>query len=258
MRHAGVDGHLELLAKRPVTSHSSAEVITQLERLLSLPVGSLTSLLPSDLASRWDPVRAVPYTDQALALLQTMGLDPTSGYSSVTFHETTRVSADHTHQFETTRQLIRCEREGLDRLAMVMRQNFLDDPTPLVRPQEGCTLGRVVQLDNEGLLAVELVLDRALCLGDLYRLNYLVIEQMPADVTESGYTRVLPAPVEYLVLDVIFEQHEPPRVQYRTTPRAYDPDAGDDVLTQDLPRGRFVQIAVTDASAGMHELAWDY
>lgn len=240
------------------TRQRSRMAVQNLEKLLSVPVGGLTSLLPSDLSSRWEPLRAVPYDDQALALLSGMGIDPVGAYTTVMFHDTTRVSADHRRQYETTRQVIRSERDGLDRIALVMRQNFLEDPAPLIATQEGCRAGRVVQLDDQGLFAAELVLDRPLAAGDLHRLQYLLVEEMPGDVCDGGFTRVLPHEVPYLVLDVVFDQSSPPRVQYRTTPRAYVGTSSTNALCQDLPRGRFVQVAISDASAGMHEVVWDY
>lgn len=192
-----------------------------------------------------------------LDILHAMGIDPLQTFTNQYLHDAVRVTADGAEHHETTRHLVRADRDGLDRMAMVLRQDFTTDPTPEVEGVAGCTLGRVVQLDDAGLMAAELVFDRRLRRGELYAFTYRLLERMPPGLTENGITRVLSHEVPYLVLDATFESPLPGSAHYRTTPQRFSGETNPvDAEQQELPVGPQVRIVIGDAAPGLHALGW--
>ncbi len=239
------------------TRNRSLVAIRELEKVLNLPVAQLTSTLPDDLSSRWDLVRAANMEGRPMAILEAMGIDPVRNYTNQYLNDRLRVSADRTEHHETTRQFLRSKVDGLDRMAMVLRQNCDEDVPPLVAGGDGCTLGRVVQLDDAGLMAAELLFDRPLAKGELYAFEYTMLEQLPPDIPDAGMSRVLPETLPYMVLDVTFDGEIPPVVEYHTTPREYLGDTNPaHAQRQVLECAAVVSLTLTDASPGLHTLCW--
>lgn len=236
----------------------SMRAVAELERILRLPVGQLAGALPAGALGWWDEVRRAEIPDQATALLDAMGLAMHGRHVNEYLRDSIHVTADRLWQKENTEQLLRATVDGLDRVAMVFRLNFLDEPAPLIEPVAGCELGRVVQLDDEGLLAAEVLLPRPLASGERHLLEYRLSWETPPDAADSGFTRVLPQSLDYLVYDVQVDGEAPVAAWYYTTPHAFDGVCPSDELREALPAGHHFQVTLNHPAPGLHALEWRY
>lgn len=228
--------------------------LEELERVLHVGAGQLTGALPSDALHRWDVVKAAGVDEQGQALLDAMGLTLQGQFENQFLHDVV-ASAPDGAQTETTTQLLRARVEGLDRVPMVFRMNFLEDPPPLITPVAGCELGRVVQLDDEGLQVGELLLRRPLTVGESCLLEYRLDWEFPADLPDGGFSRVLPEPVEHYAVEVHLPCI-PLRANYRSLPNDYQGRQSPDALARPfMPSVHLVHV-FGDAPAGLHEVQW--
>ncbi|MEL4358622.1 MULTISPECIES: hypothetical protein [unclassified Luteococcus] len=239
---------------------SSLRAVAELERILHLKVGQLAGALPPGALDWWEEVRQAALPDQATALLAAMGLAMEGQHVNEYLRDDIRVSADRLWQVEQTEQLLRAERDGLDRVPIVFRMNFLDEPPPLAQAVAGCELGRVVQLDEEGLLAGELLLTRPLARGDLHLLEYRLSWELQPGQTDWGFTRVVSQELPYLVYDVTFDGEPPRSASYYTTPHAIGPHCEPDaaVLREELAPAEHLQVTLNDPTPGLHALCWEF
>ncbi|SJN30780.1 hypothetical protein [Luteococcus japonicus] len=232
----------------------SLKALEELERVLHVGAGQLTGALPSDALQRWDVVKAAGVDEQGKALLDAMGLTLRGQLHNEFLHDVVVSAVDGT-QVETTTQLLRAAVDGLDRVPMAFRMNFLEDPPPLITAVAGCELGRVVQLDDEGLQVGELLLPRPLAVGERCLLEYRLDWEYPQDLPEGGFSRVLPEPVEHYALEVRLPSR-PLRANYRSLPNDYQGVHSPDALERPLDPSTHMVHVFADAPAGLHEVQW--
>lgn len=241
------------------TRGRSLEAVRELEGVFGMSAGSLHSRLPLDAATRWDPVSHVPYTDQVQELLSLMDLWPIDRYRTIGLREHVTVSPDLLGQDETTEQLIRAKHDGLTKMALVLRLNFVDDPRPLITALAGCTLGRVVDLDEDGLLAAEIVFDRRIDEGEYHLFSYNFNWELPSPSTGDGYTRFLPEQCDYLVLGASFGHHEVTAATLQSTPFGFNGGLAAGDLTQELtPLDGGIEVTLVDPAPGTYAIEWVY
>ncbi|MEL4503791.1 hypothetical protein AAEX63_02670 [Luteococcus sp. H138] len=238
----------------------SLKAVAELEKILNLAVGQLSGALPAGALTWWDGVRQAAVPDQAEALMETMGMSLQGRHSVEYLRDGIQVPADRLWQFETTEQVLRAEVDGLDRVPVVFRMNFLEEPPPLIEPIAGCELGRVVQLDDEGLLAGELLLPRPLQVGELHMLEYRLVWEMQPGESEGGFTRVLPRTMSFLVIDVQIDGEPPVSASYFTAPHAVSGQCGSAAadLRQQLPPQNHLQVTLNRPTPGSHGIAWGF
>ncbi|MGO4957377.1 hypothetical protein ACTQ49_08920 [Luteococcus sp. Sow4_B9] len=234
----------------------SMRAVEQLERLLELGVGQLTGAIPSDALERWDIVKAANVSDQGLALLDAMGLK-LRGQSSNEFLQDCVWAHRDGRQREETVQLLRAEIDGLDRVPIAFRMDFATDDPPLIESISGCELGRVVQLDDEGLQAAELLLPRPLATGELHLLEYSLDWDYGPAAARFGFSRVLPAVLETYVMQVHLAEL-PSSMEYHSLPNDYQGVDSDSDLIQVLEPRLHQQMVLSDALAGHHSVKWWY
>lgn len=238
---------------------NSLQAIAELEKLLVLPVGHLTSRLPRDVFSRWDPVLALPVEEQQRAVLTSLGLLEHFDSILVSVHDAVTVDAPRRWQHETTREVFRASVDGQDRCVQIIKQRFHDeDPPPLVTAGAGCRLGRVVELDDEGLLCVEFLLPQPVARDGLAFLEYTFSWELPGGLPSGGFGRVLQTELESLVLEARFQCPPPTEAYYYTTPQAFEGIDPTNSLTQPLPADVEVQVALDPAPRGLHALEWTW
>ncbi|WP_420175742.1 hypothetical protein [Luteococcus sp. OSA5] len=243
------------------TRARSLKVLKELENVLKVPEGHLTRALAKDAGERWDPVTALPHNEQASALLKAMGFPAEQQFTNQLLHDSVTVRAREHRQNETTRQLLRADRPGLRRFPLLLSQDGESHEIPLVETIRGCELGEVMELEDPGLVVAEIVLPHPLERGELAMLEYQVAWTID-NGDRPGITRALAAQIPFLVLDVAFTDDLPTNLWYvnskSPTPGAVMPDTTQDEHTTPLPTSSFAQQAMSNATAGMHGLRWEF
>ncbi|WP_420174245.1 hypothetical protein [Luteococcus sp. OSA5] len=233
----------------------SLRAVEQLEHLLNLSSGQLTGALPNDAMRRWDVVKAAGVPEQGMALLDAMGLQLQGQLTNEFLHDSVQAGADGI-QLERTVQLFRSEVEGLDRIPIAFRFHPDRDEAPLAQAVSGCEVGRVVMLDDEGLMAIEILLSQPVPRGERHLLEYTLRWEYPPG--DGVFSRVLPQPLETYVMEANLEV-VPERVEYFSTPNSYQPGrSDDDIPVEKLEPRRHAQRVILDAPAGLHSIRWAY
>lgn len=241
------------------TRESSLAAIAELERILRLPIGHLTSSLPSDAFSRWQPLHHLALSDRVTALLEALQVDPYGDVATDYAHDRVTVLEDHRARVETTREVVRALHDGLNRTAVVLASNGPEDELPLVEAGTGCELGRVVDLGERGLMAVELLLPHPLTAGQPHMRSFTTKWHGTDPDSGGDVQRVLKTSIPFLVFEAHFLGSVPSVAAYETTPYDYEPDiAKRHPLRQTVPRGRHAQVCLADPPPGWHCLSWDF
>lgn len=240
------------------TRESSLEAITNLERILRVPVGHLTGALPHDAFSRWDFVNTLPSSDRAHALLDSMGLDPLYDSDTLYVHDDVLVLTDDRSRVETTRERVRANRDGLDRTALLFLRSDGDPDLPVIEPGLGCELGRVIDLDRSGILLVELLLYREMSRGDTFLRSSTVRWATSAPRIAADVQRVLARTMPFVILEATFQGTAPVNARYETTPHQFDPARPHERLRQPLTASSHLQVCLSDPPPGWHLLTWDF
>ncbi|GAA1388118.1 helix-turn-helix transcriptional regulator [Luteococcus peritonei] len=238
------------------TRNRSLKAIAELEKILRVPVGHLTSALPGDAISRWEPVTRLPRDEQIDGILREMGIDPRRPYTTLTVQDSLHVDRANHVQTETTRQLIRAEVDGLDRFGLAFQQSSPEDVPPSIQAGVGCSLGRVVQFEEDGLVVGEILLPRPLRHGELAMMDY-EISWDTADDFDPGFARELRSPVRYQVMDLHFDNGLPREVNYWMSPRR-DVSGNGAPMNQQLAVSCYVQMVLTDPAPGSHGMGWTW
>ncbi|MEL4359367.1 MULTISPECIES: hypothetical protein [unclassified Luteococcus] len=240
------------------TKEGSLEAIANLERILRMPVGHLTSALPHDAFSRWDFVEALPSAERARAVLDSMGLDGLDDFQTRYVHDDVRILADDQSRVETTRELVRASRDGIERTALLFLRTEWDADVPRIEPGVGCELGRVVDLDRSGFLLVELLLARRLDKGDDFYRSSTVHWCLSEPRASSDVQRVLANSIPFVILEASFEGAAPANAWYETTPYEFAPEDQPERLRQRVAAGPHLQVCLSDPPPGWHLMTWDF
>lgn len=97
----------------------------------------------------------------------------------VSHHDTIHVGPDRTERGSRIQQVMRAERDGVDRFVVM---HGVDDPAfplPEIRPLVRCKVGRVVPNPQTGVLTAEMLLLRPLRRGELVEVAYEVHPRPP-------------------------------------------------------------------------------
>lgn len=235
------------------TRNRSLRAVAELEQILRVPVGQLSNALPGDVVSQWDPVVGLPRDEQVDTVLRSLGMDPRMPFTSRTLHDSLLVDTPNQRHHQTTRHLLRADVEGLDRFPLIFHQARGEDLPATPEAGVGCELGRVVQLDEQGLVVGEMLLAKPLRKGELAMVDYRMSWDTAHD-DEPGYTRQLRSSPRFLVMDLTFRGPLPQQVTYWNAPLGST--RGDELAKeQPVEPEEYVQVVLTDPS-GNHGLAW--
>ena len=188
---------------------ASMECLATLEKILEVEPGELAGQLgrpavrgrnqqPPTLRELWDELPAVVSAMECVA-------GGTHDYlTRVSVHDQMRVGPDRTERSIRTKQIMRSERDGVDRL-VVMHGN--DDPlcpVPQARALQCCRVGRTTSAPGSGVVAAELLLPRPLRRGEFVTVEYEFVQSAPYPPAYRWERRRRTGTRQY-VLEVVFD-----------------------------------------------------
>lgn len=240
---------------RPERAGSLA-ALAELEDLLGLPAGGLRKLLPERRPRGWTARREVePVTgaapwhrpDQVRGVLERHDLSRDQQLSRLSAHDRVEIGPDRDKRVQHTRQVLRAEQDGVDRLVVVCWGDGPDTPSPEVVAVRNCSIGQVDVDQEAGLTAAELVFDRPLARRETIVVEHALHTEPPRPAAVS-HQRMSRLPVREYLVEVRFDPAALPHhcVQFSEVDgeervRAVDLDSEftAHALGLDLPPGRY-------------------
>lgn len=202
---------------------TSLECLHTLEKILDLAPGDLTGQLgrpatrgrnaqPPTWGELWDEVPEV------VSAYEAMRATSEDHLTRISYHDRVQVGPDRTERGTWTRQIMRSERDGVDRF-VVMHGN--DDPTCPVSQVRGltrCRVGRTTSQPGSGIVTSELLLPRPLRRGEFIAVEYECVQAPPYPPADR-YERRRRMPNRQYQLEVIFDPvAQPVRCESYTQP----------------------------------------
>ncbi|WP_026424776.1 hypothetical protein [Actinokineospora inagensis] len=200
---------------RPERPRSLA-ALGHLEDLLGLTGGSLRGLLdaprPRGRAAgrvRQPLAASAPWADtgEFRRLVADLDLSHDPHLTRLSAHDRVEIGPDRAKGLQHTRQILRAERDGVDRIVVTSWSEHRGGPAPTIIGTRNCTLGRVTRRGSQ--VAAELLFDHKLTRRETIIVEYE--SRSPAGQIAYGYQRVSRLPVREYLLEVAFHPHPLPR-----------------------------------------------
>lgn len=195
---------------------SSMEALANLETILQVEPGALAAELdPAAVRGRhaqapaptWEELwNEVPEVTAAYGRLDTSSEDH---LTRVSYHDRVLLGPGRAELGLWTRQVMRAERDGVDRFVIM---HGIDDPTcpaSQVRALERCAVGRTSTDVETSVVTVEMLLPRPLERGELISVTYEFFQLPPYPLAERHERRRRSPNKEY-VLEVLFDPEDLP------------------------------------------------
>lgn len=239
---------------------TSLAAVRELEAVLRLDPGSLAAQLePPRPRGRWagrdQDVRGFVelWRDPAAAVLERFANGSNDHLTRISLHDRFEIGPDRTERYVWTRQVMRADQTGPDRLVVVARSDEPGQSLPRFSPLSGCRLGRIRTDPDHGYAMTELMFDRALQRGETIVLEYETVHRQPYSVTRTCY-RMFDRPIREYVAEV---QFTPPALPSRCWQYAADePHERARELTLDTAhRAHLVALSIGPGEYGMR-WAW--
>lgn len=205
-------------------------VLAELEKLLELPAGFLTSKVnprrpgsqvASALPSHYETVvgpgpaftPGTRYTEGVInAAIEVLGLDWDDGLRRVSYHDRIEIRPDRTDGPHDVRTVFVADRDGVDRFP-IWYTNDDHDAFPFVLPVSNCTLGRAAELRDQGGVAAEMFLDRPLEKGESYIVEHRLESIGQTSPTWNFYRRI-GVGIREFVIEIRFPPETTPTSAY--------------------------------------------
>ncbi|MEW2632206.1 hypothetical protein AB0903_11220 [Streptomyces sp. NPDC048389] len=212
-------------ARRPQRPES-LRAVRALEEVLCLPGNSLVRLLGTDDREdgRDERERSCGHADRSRAVERLVaGLGPAvpadGGLHTVGHHERVRIGARGQLLGRDSQHVVRVHRDGVDRYLAVHHGDPGCDPSAVeVTARENCRTGRVRRDRASGIVAVELLFDTRLRVGDTYVFGYGFEDGTGGPSTE--YARGFDSAGGQYMLQVRFDEGAPLPVRCRRLSRS--------------------------------------
>lgn len=238
---------------------SSLAAIGPLEETLGLPRGFLGSRLPPlrrSLAAPTDSYSSSslepgdPQQDRAAAAVAQLGLSFDDGLARVSYHDRVEFRKDRTEGPRYVRTVFTAQREGVDRFPVWLES---DDPDcyPIVTALTNCRVGVIREFPELAGVAVELIFDRPLHLGETTLVEHcleLVGQRRP----QRMLRRVLGTPTRELVLEVKFARAALPALAHELV------IVGGEERRRELSVYPTIQSLFTDCVPGRYSVHWEW
>ncbi|GAB3711274.1 hypothetical protein [Mariniluteicoccus flavus] len=242
------------------TRSASLKVVTELERILGLEEGTLSDLVTDQRRRRqhdlqdWEAV--VPSPDIVARLISDMGLDPTGDLTRLTLHDSLTIAADRTESTELTRLVLRSERTGACRWAVVYEQDADPGVIPQVEAVSGCMVGETVVIPERNLTIAEMILPRPLERGEM-ALVEIMVTWAPTDVHSFRVERSCVTAMRELALEVKFHKSARPRRAVAYQRPQMEGETEYDLVELPIGPGP-VQSIRHDANPGVYGVRWEW
>ena len=153
------------------------------------------------------PIPSLFPSSEALSkLLKRIDFTTETALTKLSQHDRMDVAADWGEKRIAVRQVLRAERDGVDRTVMVYDLERIGRPFPEVVAGQSCQIGRVAQDEAAGLIAAEIVLDAPLARGETAIVEYALNHPGPPySRGDDSYCRRFTTPVREFVLEVQFD-----------------------------------------------------
>lgn len=150
---------------------TSLRSLTTLEQILEVEPGCLAGQLgrpllrgrhtaPPTWSELWDEVPAV------VSAFERVASSTDDHLTRISFHDRVHVGPDRTERSTWTRQIMRSERDGVDRFVVMYGNDDPRCPAPEARALGRCRVGRTTSTPGSGIVAVEMLLPRPLRRGE--------------------------------------------------------------------------------------------
>ncbi len=243
--------------------------LAQLEEVLSLPAGFLTSkvkprkpgsvvasALPTHYRTAQSPPVAIRHCesfDDAVvrAGLAELGMDWDDGLDRVSYHDRLQVRPDRTDGSHDVRTVFVATRPGAHRFPIWSTH---DDRKafPFVMGLSNCRLGRVVEFREHVAVAAEMFLDHTLDKGESTIVEHR-LESIGQDLPVTQLLRRVSTPIRELVMEVRFSGEQLPRAA-KTRRIVEDTDVQEATTLV----GSSVYLLVIDPDPGIYGLEWTW
>jgi transcriptional regulator with XRE-family HTH domain len=199
--------------RRPERAESLA-ALGHLESVLGVAPGSLIALLgpprPRGRVQRESsrvPIEDLwPEGEPVSKLLKRIDFTRETALTKLSQHDRMDVAADRGEKRIAVRQVLRAERDGVDRTLMVYDLERIGRPFPEIVALQSCQIGRVVRDESAGLIAAEILLDAALARGETAIVEYSLNHPGPPfSRGDDSYCRRFTTPVREFVLEMQFD-----------------------------------------------------
>lgn len=241
------------------TRTRSRRALEELERILALPAGHLAAALPGS-DKHWNRLLVTHNNAIVSQILDAMGLEMSRTSSGLVNIDHTLIGPDRTEVHQTTELLLRAEVDGCSGFPVVYQQDSDAPCAPRVEALSGCRVGSMVQCPEHRLVVAELLIPRPLHRGETHLLAYRT--HWAATATESyRWERSLGNTHDHHVMTVTFTGTPPRGASHYVLdgPRDDTADPGPELWGTPVPvEGGQVQVAIADAVAGVHGLAWQW
>lgn len=239
---------------------SSLRALEQLEEVLALPLGTLSSKLgpPRDRARVTDEDTHrqgfMNPSERVSEALDTLAVPLSDRMSRVSVQSHVLVDDRRLKVKETIRQVMVAERDGPDRwLVGVQDENFQATKAPTVRPEHNCRVGRIQSMPEESATLTELILDSPLRKGESV-LTEFSIRYFADGGEDTMHSRRHRHAMEIVALQAQFSNVLP--VSLVGVRESFDGVTLDEV---DLfPVNGLVEYVVVDAGPGVYAIRWEW
>ncbi|PRW65155.1 hypothetical protein CEP50_01105 [Actinopolyspora mortivallis] len=206
--------------RRPERPDSLA-ALRELEDVLGVPDGALSALLgpPKPRGRSRGESTAPPLTSlwsdnaSAAGMLSRLDTSADGHLTRLSQHDVLDIDGAGKQRGLRVRQLVRAERNGVDRWVTVFDNSGTDISPPSIRAMKGCTLGQALSDHRSGVIVAELLFDRALEKGETALLEY-EISHGPNGLVgtdqDHTYSRRFRLPVREYLVELRFDPDNPP------------------------------------------------
>ena len=240
---------------------ASLEALRNLEAIVGVPSGDLAALLEPPkprgrVASRPRPAVVgsafFPEAETVEHLLRGLDLSHDGGLTRLSGHDRIHVGADQSQDVRWTRQVLRAEEHGIDRIVVIHEADFPCGDVPDLRAVRNCRVGRVHADKRQGLVAAELVFPRALARHETILIEHEVTEPSPRP--SFVFERRCRTPVREFLMEVRFDPRALPArcVRYSVL------DGVEKSRPVELDEDRTAHHVVLDFGPGQFGVRWEW
>jgi hypothetical protein len=199
--------------RRPERAESLA-ALGHLESVLGVAPGSLIALLgpprPRGRVQRESsrlPIEALWHEREPVSkLLKRIDFATETALTKLSQHDRMDIAVDRGEKQISVRQVLRAERDGVDRTVMIYDLERKGRPFPEIAAGQSCQIGRVARDEAAGLIAAEILLDAPLARGETAIIEYSLNHPGPPySRGDDSYCRKFTTPVREFVLEVRFD-----------------------------------------------------